>query len=317
MGFFQKANIIAAIGLLLVANDLPAASASSAWVSVSGAGTSAEGCPRSNPCNSFQTACSAVSSENTSLPQVHVISPYYGNSGFNVLVPTIIDGAGTFAGVFISDGGSNGCSISMGSTEGIFILRNLTFEGNGSTGKGIFIEGGGDGAQLIIENCVIDGFTYGIYVDASASSSNITILNCTITNCTNTGLYAANSAAMDTLTISNISIVGGQYGIYLSGAWNNGVSITGSVISQCSINGIYADPDDSTNINCINSLFTSNGTAIDASNAAIVILSNNDFYDNDGVFAGGGDGIVQTANNNRVPNNTSVGPSPEGTVSII
>jgi hypothetical protein len=125
---------------------------------------------------------------------------------------------------------------------------------------------------LVIEDCEIVGFT-GTGIDINLiTTGNVVIRNTTISNCAN--------------GISVNGVIGRPIN----------VDLDNSYITQHSGIGVIANL--SSVVNCTNSLFASNGTALQSLTGGTIRISNNDFYDNNiGIDNAGG--VVATANNNR------------------
>jgi len=301
MKIFQIANIAVTTAFLLMgmATDTQGDLPESLWVSGGpSAGTTI--CDRSKPCESFAIALGVLA---TSASGGSINALNAGNYGpFTVTESCTIDGTGTFAGVIVDSSFSgNACEINGGSPV---VLRNLTFEGNGtSTGVAInFVSGN----QLIIENCVINGFSQAIQV--GNFSGALIISNTVISNCS-TGIILGDNTGM-VAQLSNVSILNMGSGILTAGAT---VNIMNCVITQCASVGVAGSGElGSCVVSCTDSLFTVNGTAVESGNRCHMYLSNNDFYDNETTLEVSGSGIFLSANNNRVGSSGSSTPSTSG-----
>lgn len=203
--------------------------------------------------------------------------------------------------IIVNESGAFGLVINAGSTD-VITLKNITINAAGSGAhKAIQFN---SGQQLIIENCEIIGFIQAAITIASANPSSVVIKNTTISNCP-TAIDASGSSS--DVTISNVSIQGATGAAIITGAGN--VEITDSFITQNTGIGIAAGGL----VNCANTLFASNGTAVQSNAGATLSISNNDFFDNGTAIDNEG-GAVATANNNRIAGSTTTGSA---TTSII
>jgi len=296
--FSSSFAVITVILVMGVVADVQA-SPVSAWVSAGpSAGTTI--CDRSKPCQGFTSALGVIPASGGTVNAVNA-----GNyQPFTVSGSCVIDGTGTFAGVLVT-GGGDGCIIGGGSPTDIVVLRNLTFEGNGTGGSvGINVS---NSCQVIIENCVINGFDKGITIGSFIGS--LVIINTTISNCSTLGICISGSTMtgqLSNVSILNIAGVAGD-GIDVYDGAN--VNMTNCLISQCTGAGLSVG---GSLVSCIDSMFTSNATAIECDATSSVYISNNDFYDNTATLSVTAGGTLSTANNNRVAGSTYVGSPTNG-----
>src|SRR5437870_7826080 len=152
---------LAMIGLALplIAASPAAAQATRTWVS--GVGDDANPCSRTAPCKTFAGAISKTAAGG----EIDVLDP----GGFAPVVISksiTIDGTGVLASILAP--GSNGITINSKETTNLITvrLRGLSINGIGSGVNGINVMAAN---KVVIEDCVIDGFTKnGINVVAGA-----------------------------------------------------------------------------------------------------------------------------------------------------
>ena len=135
------------------------AQANRTWVS--GVGDDANPCSRTAPCKTFAGAISKTAAGG----EIDALDP--GGFGPVVISKSItIDGTGVLAGILAP--GSNGITINSKETTNLITvrLRGLSINGVGSGVNGINVMAAN---KVVIEDCVIDGFTKnGINVVAGA-----------------------------------------------------------------------------------------------------------------------------------------------------
>jgi hypothetical protein len=155
----------------------------------------------------------------------------YGAVTITKAISIVNDGVGVAA---IGAGSGNGITINAGASDSVR-LRGLTIEGLGSL-TGIQFNTGGN---LVIENCVIRGFTNaGINISPSTSSS-FSVSNTIASNNGFAGLWvqptgsAAVTGVLSTVTANNNSI--------------NGIFVDGSVTTGASLKVTIADSEASNN----------------------------------------------------------------------
>ena len=264
------------------------AQASRTWVS--GVGDDANPCSRTAPCKTFAGAISKTASNG----QISVLDPG-GFGGLTITKSIVIDGDGELASILVA--GTNGIVISASSTDTV-VLRNLHFSGVASGLDGVLINSAGN---VIIDHCTFDGFT----------SNNIEI------NLSNSGY----------VLVQNSTIIGGTQGVVIDGSTGPGpvaallkdvtiqgtgtalhtqrghIDVTHSIFQNNATYGAFAEVG---SINLEGSMFSLNGTAIQALPSGSIAISNVDIFNNT-VGIGSGGGSVLSAGNNRRVNNTTPG----------
>ncbi|RDS85431.1 right-handed parallel beta-helix repeat-containing protein [Dyella psychrodurans] len=273
------------------------AQATRTWVS--GVGDDANPCSRTAPCKTFAGAIAKTVAGG----EIDVLDP----GGFGALTITkaiTIDGGGNLSGVLVS--GTNGMVISAGASDKV-ILRNLTFDGIGGQGlDGVSILGAGN---VLIQHCIFEGFaqtnveinsSYSIYVLIEDSTMTGGHQGVAIDGSTGPGPVAA--------ALKNVTIQNTQTALR---TLRGHIDVTHSIFQNNAAYGVYAEVG---SVNVESSLFSFNGTAVDAGSAATIAVSNVDFFNN--VVAFGGDpGVISSAGNNRSTGN-SVQGAPTGTMTV-
>jgi hypothetical protein len=270
------------------------AQATRTWVS--GVGDDANPCSRTAPCKTFAGAISKTAASG----EIDALDP----GGFGALTITkaiTIDGGGQLAGVLVS--GTNGITVSAGATDTV-VLRHIAFSGIGSGLDGVQITGGGN---VVIDHCTFQGFTDN-NIEVSLTTSGYVL-------------------------VQDSTIVGGDKGIVITATTGPGpvralvknVSVQGTRIALQTLRG-HIDATHSTIQNSLgygaiasagsigleDSIFSGNGTAIQAQPGGQINISNVDMFDNT-VGIGAGGGYVGSALNNHQFNSTTPG-APTGTM---
>ncbi|MEI8124381.1 MAG: right-handed parallel beta-helix repeat-containing protein [Parachlamydiaceae bacterium] len=293
------------------------------WVGPTG--NDSEFCNPAGPCASFQGAFYSVILFNAT-PTVEVTALNSGSYGGGGLV---LNAGENVAKLFTVDGGEGNVScitaqnIIIGQTGGenttygsgsIVTLRNLTMYGENFSGPAIQLGPNSNGLTLIIEGCKIYGYTpgSGIGVIDCQNEANVIIKDTIIEG--NNGnaimLSTGGTASLSKVAIKNNS------GIALYVSDGTTVDISDSVITLNTGPALISSGESSV-INCVNNIVTSNLAAIGVESSGLVRISNNDIYNND-LFIDYIDetGEVITANNNRTGGNGVSPAPPTGSITI-
>jgi hypothetical protein len=298
------ALLIAALGLAVTPLLFAApahAQATRTWVS--GVGDDANPCSRTAPCKTFAGAISktAVGGE------INCIDP----GGFGAVTITkslTIDCHEVYASILVS--GTNAINIPFDSFTDAFKtvrLRNINFNGLGGVAgsglSGISITGASNtaGSRVVIEDCMIDGFTgspgRGIN-DTRVNGGKLEINNTTIRDVAGSGvviLPASGSVRIDA-SLFNVRIYNASNGGL---AVNSGAkaTITNSVVSG---NGTGLDSEGAGSEIHVNEVqVSSNGTGIFTGTGGVVHLNSSDVSFNTACT----NGTVNTYGNNRFQGN--------------
>jgi hypothetical protein len=290
---------------------------------VSATGSDTNACSQTSPCATFQGALSKTA--NGGEIDALTAGNFVTSNGLVINGSITIDGKG-LASASINNG--QVIAVNIGSSDTV-VLRGLTITGGssptaGGAVEGIYYPGGGN---LIVENCIITGFTYDGIVNVTNGNTLLYVKNTTI-NGGATGIYVnedggatilehvtitgTNSYGVEvlnspgSLAINDSLIVGGAYGVdvqssayYGSSAFNTVLERT--TITGTTIDGLYvgigaAGVDSST--------FFANGTALEAGSGSILRISNNNIYSNKTGLVCDSPGTIGSAGNNRKGSNS-------------
>jgi hypothetical protein len=169
---------------------------------VSVAGDDANPCTPAAPCRTFDRA---ISQTNTGGEVVALTSGGYGP--FTVNRPMTVQAApGIYAGVTAAAG----TGIAVATSNGLVLLRGLTVEGLGTGEWGIqhTFNVGGSGGELYVENCVVDGFRYGV-----ASVFGLTVKDSVVRQYRTVGLWIVNATARGTVDGLRLTADGTSSGV--------------------------------------------------------------------------------------------------------
>jgi hypothetical protein len=222
-----------AAALLATALSCAPAQAQATRTWVSGVGDDANPCSRTAPCKTFAGAISKTAPAG----EIDVLDP----GGFGAVTITKAmsiydDGVGE-AGVLVS--GTNGIVVQAGVND-VINLRGLVFNGLGASLSGVnFISG----AQLNIQNCVIQQFATGITFAPTTSNAKMKVQDTTVLGnaagvfIKPTGGFSAN-VVIDRSRIDSNS--GGGVRADGTGGGPVSVAISNSSVSLNTSNGVNA-----------------------------------------------------------------------------
>jgi hypothetical protein len=289
--------IVLGVGLFVLYQPTAAqAQATRTWVS--GVGDDANPCSRTAPCKTWAGAITKT----TAGGEIDALDP----GGFGALTITksitLDGGGGQVASVLTA--GTPGITVAAGSND-VVVLRNLTFQGllgngtnPGSAGtNGINFT---SGAELVIDNCNVNGFnTNGLNVALSATGV-VMVRNSTFRNNAGYAVAATTSSGFALVQISNSSVVGtlGSGGPAQGGvSVNTGgfVTVSNSTFEDLNIGALVIGNG---TLSVDNSLFTTTSTAIATGAGTTLNVNNNSFYANSAVFSVSGS--ATSAGNNKI-----------------
>lgn len=272
------------------------AQASRTWVS--GVGDDANPCSRTAPCKTFAGAISKTAAGG----EIDALDP----GGFGALTITkaiTIDGGGSLASVLVS--GTNAINVVAGAGDTV-TLRNLGFDGIGTGLDGISITSAG---TVNVMHCTFEGFTQSNIEINSTTSTYVLVEDSTMTG-GHQGIVIDGSSGPGPVTalLKNVTIQDTQTALR---TLRGHIDVTNSIFQNNTAYGAYAQVG---SINLESSVFSSNGTALDAGSAGSIAISNVDLLNNV-VGIGSDAGIVSSAVNNRSVGNAVPG-MPTATVLI-
>ena len=296
-------KFLAALLLLVLLTPAAFAQATRTWVS--GVGDDANPCSRTAPCKTWAGAISKTVASG----EIDALDP----GGFGALTITkaiTIDGGGGIVASALTSG-TNGFVVSAGVSDTV-ILRNLSFNGLGSSLSGVNYVAGG---QLVVEHCNIIGFSTGINMALTgALNGSLVVRDTTITGfiasgaATGTGVNLSSSTTTAFASISTSSFRTLATGLNAqTGAVADISNSTIQFVSNAALlaNGGIISAES-------NMLSNNTGTAV-LPTAGVIRLSNNDLFNN-GLGVGTGTGMVGSAGNNRKAGNGTGSTTPTITV---
>ena len=315
----------AAVAVLLVLADPAAAAGQRSFVSTSGVDNAA--CSIATPCRSFGAAITATA------PGGEVIALDSGGYGPVTISQSvsIISPAGVYAGISVTSG--HGVTIATAVTDTV-VLRGLTINNQGSTGRGIYISGAG---VVRIENVQVSGFTGASALNAQPSGALQLHVRDSAFRQSNFGIalnYASAapveqiSGTLEHVEISNSNTdglgIGNNVFMTLTRsliAKSNGFGIgftpyTGQIdhlnVDDCEISentqGLYpGDTSGNTVLQVSRSRIVGNGTGLSIGSNSITRLSEN-VIENNGYGITIGTGTIESAGNNVLRGNANNEP---------
>lgn len=271
---------------------------------VSGVGDDANPCSRTAPCKTFAGAISKTAAKG----EINALDP--GGFGAVTITKSItISGIGTTASIL--GAGTNGVVISAGASD-VVALRNLEIQGAGTGLNGIrFL----NGAKLIVDNVVINGFTLeGIDFNPN-SNSTLLVKDSIITNNTQGGIYlhpGVTGAA--TATIDRVTLHGNGRGVKADDAVDSIIrnstassNVNNGFVNNAITRGSHMTIEDSSSV--------ANGgsgiRSISANSSVSVSRSSSNFNGSYGLEAASGGALLTFSNNNL--NDNAAGDLAPGT----
>jgi hypothetical protein len=289
--------LMMALVLALASVTTAHAQASRTWVS--GVGDDANPCSRTAPCKTFAGAISKTAAGG----EIDALDP----GGFGALTITkaitIDGGGGNVASVLVS--GTNAINVVAGATDTV-TLRNLGFDGIGTGLDGISITSAG---TVNVMHCTFEGFTQSNIEINSTTSTYVLVEDSTMTG-GHQGVVIDGSSGPGPVTalLKKVTIQDTQTALR---TLRGHIDVTDSLFQNNSAYGAYAQFG---SINLMNSVFSFNGSALDAAPGGTIAMSNVDLLNNVVGIASDG-GIVSSAVNNRSVGNAVPG-MPTATVLV-
>ncbi len=282
-----RSMLIASVAIPILTTTLSAVSPTHTWVS--GTGSDSNPGTRAQPFLTFQAAVNATAAGGL----VSVADP--GDFGAVSIAKSITIDGGDVGGT-ITFTGSEGVYIDAGASDTV-ILRHLNVHGVGLGTDAVFLATGG---YLVVEDCVLEGFTQiGLGV-GSAWAQNISVKNTTI-NGGQLGVRVFQGLGPVSVTLRNMTITGASDAAIFTRSGTLDVSY--STLSQ---NSIALECDTSTNITAESNVISHNTTAIAAFATGKIRISNNEIVENTtGISLFGG--TVMSAGNNKIGGNATPG----------
>lgn len=274
------------------------AQATRTWVS--GVGDDANPCSRTAPCKTWAGAISKTVAGG----EIDALDP----GGFGAVTITkaltLDGGGGQVASVLVA--GTNGIVVQAGAGD-VVILRNLRINGIIGSGNGgingvRFLAG----AQLVVDNCDIFGFTNNGLDVALGAQAYVEVRNSTFRNNAGNGIGATSTSGFAAVNIFNSSFVGKT----LTGGGVN--AATGGAIAVMNSNfqdlNFGAQVSSGGVLSVDSSLISSTNNAVLANTGATANVANNSFY-NDNVAFGGVGSFVSDGHNKIAGSGQGATPS--------
>lgn len=221
--------------------------------------------------------------------------------GFGALTITkaiTINGGGELASVLVS--GTNAIVIAAGPTDTV-ILRNLEFNGIGTGVDGVLIQSAG---TVIIDHSTFEGFANNDVELNVTSPTYVVMQDSTITGgAKGVVIDGTSGPGPVTALLKNVTIQGTGTALQ---TLRGHIDVTHSIFQNNAAYGALASVG---TINLEDSIFSFNGTAVQAQTAAQVVVSNVDFFNNTVGIGSGGGSVGSAGNNRKVDNSTPGAPN--------
>lgn len=302
----KKVNLLVSLMVVFLGATLASAQATRTWVS--GVGDDANPCSRTAPCKTFAGAISKTAPGG----EIDALDP----GGFGALTITksitLDGGGGQVASVLVQ--GTNGIVVAAGAND-VVIIRNMRLDGllgggNGNAGlNGIrWISG----KQLVVENCVIFGFSQnGIDIEKS-DGGQAHIINTNVENngpngSQLAGVFISNTVNTVSVDIDGLHTVGNTNGVLAKDF--SKVSIRDSIAAGNTTDGFVVQSNSSpvatpATMDIVSSMASNNtvagvqaGGAV-TGGASTMSITNVSSYGNGLSFSIGPGGTINTSANN-------------------
>jgi hypothetical protein len=279
--------------MMLLFSGSPAQAQNVLWVSPGGSDSNL--CSLTAPCLTFQGAYNKGS-----VSQINCLSS--GSYGLIIITTslTIDCGTGNVGNIFSPGTFNAAIQINSSSTINV-VLRHLSLVGLGTGGLGIAVATGFTTGSLVVEDCVVQGFQFGIRFFSTSGRSLIDVANSRFINNSIAGINfdPQGASTIETIALDHVEISGGGVGLNIEadsgvaagtirnslilGNSSDGILTAASqvylTVDNSAINanvgvGIHANSANS-NIDVFSSTIGANGTGVQASAGAIVSFGNN------------------------------------------
>jgi hypothetical protein len=295
---------LAIVTLALTCSALAQAQATRTWVS--GVGDDVNPCSRTAPCKTFAGAISKTAANG----EIDALDP--GGFGAVTITKSItIDGTygAGYGGILASL--TNGVTVNAATTDTV-VLRNLSIDGAGNGLNGIRYLAA---KNLIVEDCVIFGFTNSLINATLTNNGNLYVTNLSGMNSTNNvansdaGIHLKTTVGFLRAVIDNANLKNNVIGVNAED--NTQTVIRNSVISgnfgtTIGVRMATTTAGGLAHMTLENNMISNSNEALrvtTAGGSVIAYLSNNHFFNN--VTASNAAGAVQVLsyNNNKYSNN--------------
>jgi parallel beta helix pectate lyase-like protein len=257
-------------------------------------GNDANPCSRPLPCRNFAAALLQTDLDG----QVIVLdSGGYGVVTINKAV-SLISPNGVYGGITALSG--NAVNVNAGVT-GPVVLRNLSLNALGVTNAGIHSD---TVTALSVENCVINGFDYGIRFDPTNTGAVLFVSNTDVRRSSSIGIGVIGGTNIQA-TIDSVRLQQNSTGVLVSGAV---AAIRQSVTSGVGNPGFWAASGSKVTVE--NSLATRHSVGFNASGGSVMTMTRCEASLNDGagIQAGDADTKIYVSDSTITVNNNGVFP---------
>ena len=281
-----------AVGLSTAAN-----AQTRTWVS--GTGSDANPCSRTAPCQTFAGAFSKTATNG----EISALDP----SGFgtiNITKSITINGDGTLASIL--NAGTTGIivNITTNLTTDKVVIRNVSIQGAGTGTDGIRIL---DGAEVIVDNVTIGGFTDAGVEISQSQASDVFLRNVRISKGA-VGVRVQSTLGTVSGAFENVAIDGmTSHGI--DAINNTQVAMRNVEASRCGGSG-FRSTNATVNMAVENSLSSGNNFGFEATVGALRIANCGMFFNNTNCSVG----VLSAGNNRSAGNTTTNTPTPGGMI---
>jgi hypothetical protein len=264
---------------------------------VSGTGADANPCSRTAPCQTFAGALSKTGTNG----EISALDP--GGFGTVTINKSItINGDGTLAGIL--NAGTTGIivNITTNLTTDKVVIRNVSIQGAGTGTDGIRII---DGAEVIVDNVTIGGFTDAGVDVTQSQTGNVFLRNVRISKGA-VGVRIASTAGTVSGAFENVAIDGmTSHGV--EGVSNAAVAMRNVEASRCGGSGFRTNAA-TVNFAVENSVSSGNNFGFEAVLGSLRISNSGMFFNNTNCTSS----VLSAGNNRSAGNTTTNNPTPGG-----
>jgi hypothetical protein len=264
---------------------------------VSGTGSDANPCSRTAPCQTFAGAFNKTGTNG----EISALDP----SGFgtiNITKSITINGDGTLAGILNS--GTTGIIVNITTnlaTDKV-VIRNVSIQGAGTGTDGIRII---DGAEVIVDNVTIGGFTDAGVDVTQTQSSNLFLKNVRVSKGA-VGVRVTSTAGTVSGTLENVALDGmSSHGVECVS--NTALVFRNVEASRCGGSGFRSNAA-TVNMAVENSVSSGNNFGFEAVLGNLRIANSGMFFNNTNCTSS----VLSAGNNRSAGNSITNNPTPNG-----
>ena len=289
-------RFLSAAALVAAFSTLAHAQSPRTWVS--GTGDDNNPCSRTAPCKTFAGAQSKTATGG----EISVLDPG-GFGAITINKSLTLNGDGMLGGILVSPA-ATGIIVNITSnlTTNKVVIRNVSIQGAGSALDGVrFV----DGAEVILDNVTISGFTDAAVDVNQNQSSNLFLRNVRISK-----------AAVGVRTQTTVGTVSGVFeNVAINGMTSHGVEcINNSILvmrnletSRCAGHGVRSAAP-TVDLSIENSVSSGNDIGYEASAGQVRIANCGMYYNNTNCSPA----VLSAGNNRSAGNTTTNNPTPSG-----